>query len=80
MQVAGGNGGERGGGHGGRHGAIDAATLEYIQAMLRELRGMATGKRTEMLSYLIEMAYVEVSDLLRDAEASGDGKSGLNQK
>lgn len=62
------------------HSGADAATLEYIQAMLRELCGMATGKRAEMLSYLIEMAYVEVSDLLRDAQAAGDKPSGLNQK
>jgi len=44
----------------------EAETFEYIRAMLRELRGLAQGERAEMLSYLIEMAYVEVSDLLRD--------------
>ena len=72
MQVAGGNGDG--------HSETDAATFEYIQAMLRELCGMATGKRAEMLSYLIEMAYVEVSDLLRHAQAAGDEISGLDDK
>lgn len=47
-----------------------ADTLDYICAMLRELRVLAHGEGADMLSYLIEMAYVEASDLLR-ARAGG---------
>jgi hypothetical protein len=42
-----------------------ADTLDYIQAMLGQLRTMAQGERCDMLAYLIEMAYVEVSDIIR---------------
>lgn len=55
----------------GNGGRLNAESLEYIQAMLRELRSLAKGDRAEMLSYLIEMAYVEVSDLIRDERSSG---------
>jgi hypothetical protein len=44
--------------------------LEFSQAMLRELRDFAAGERDALLSYLVEMAYVEVSDLLREDHAS----------
>ncbi len=40
-------------------------TLDYMQAMLGQLRTMAEAERCDMLAYLIEMAYVEVSDILR---------------
>ncbi|MCT7375677.1 hypothetical protein [Chelativorans salis] len=40
-------------------------TLDYVQAMLGQLSVMARGERCDMLTYLIEMAYVEVSDILR---------------
>lgn len=40
-------------------------TLDYIQAMLGQLRTMAESERCDMLTYLIEMAYVEVSDIIR---------------
>jgi hypothetical protein len=39
--------------------------LQYIQSMLGQLRQMADAERCDMLSYLIEMAYVESSDILR---------------
>ena len=39
--------------------------LDYIQAMLRELREIAQAERCDMLTYLIEMAYVEASDIIR---------------
>jgi len=44
--------------------------LEFSQSMLRELRDFAAGERDTLLSYLVEMAYVEVSDLLREHHAS----------
>lgn len=40
-------------------------TLDYIQAMLAQLRTMADAERCEMLVYLIEMAYVEIGDIVR---------------
>lgn len=39
--------------------------LDYMQAMLGQLRTMAEAERCDMLAYLIEMAYVEVSDIVR---------------
>lgn len=44
--------------------------LEYSQSMLRELRDFAASERAALLAYLVEMAYVEVSDLLREDHAS----------
>ncbi len=40
-------------------------TLDYMQSMLGQLRTMALAERCDMLGYFIEMAYVEVSDILR---------------
>ena len=40
-------------------------TLDYIQAMLGQLRLMAEAERYDMLAYLIEMSYIEASDILR---------------
>jgi len=40
-------------------------TLDYLQSMLGQLRNMAEAERCDMLTYLIEMAYVEVSDIIR---------------
>ena len=40
-------------------------TLDYVQSMLGQLRTMADAERCDMLVYLIDMAYIEVSDILR---------------
>jgi hypothetical protein len=40
-------------------------TLDYMQSMLGQMRTMAEAERCDMLTYLIEMAYVEVSDIIR---------------
>jgi hypothetical protein len=40
-------------------------TLDYMQSMLGQMRTMAEAERCDMLSYLIEMACVEVSDIIR---------------
>ena len=40
-------------------------TLDYLQAMLRQLREMAEAEQCDMIAYLIEMAYIEVSDTIR---------------
>jgi len=39
--------------------------LDYLQSMLRELRTIAQAERCDMVAYMIEMAYVEVSDIIR---------------
>ncbi|MBE7186470.1 MAG: hypothetical protein INR68_18920 [Methylobacterium mesophilicum] len=39
--------------------------LDYIQTMLGQLRTMAEAERLDMLTYLIEMAYVEAGDIIR---------------
>ena len=38
--------------------------------MLGQLRTMAEAERCDMLAYLIEMAYVEASDIVRGARPS----------
>lgn len=42
-----------------------AETLDYMQSMLTQLRAMAEAERCAMLAYLIEMACVEVGDVIR---------------
>nr|WP_082376543.1 hypothetical protein [Ahrensia marina] len=39
--------------------------IRYIQAMLGELRVLAEAERCDMLTYMIEMAYIESSDIVR---------------
>lgn len=41
--------------------------LDYIQSMLGQLRQMAEVERCDMLAYLVEMAYIEASDIIRGA-------------
>ncbi|RST86272.1 hypothetical protein EJC49_11525 [Aquibium carbonis] len=41
------------------------ARLDYIHAMLGQLRGMAEMEKLDMLAYLIDMARVEVGEVLR---------------
>ena len=50
-------------------------TLYYIQSMLGQLRTMAEAERCDMLSYLVEMAYIEASDIVR-----GERPSRVNQQ
>jgi len=38
-------------------------TLEYIAAMLQELSAMARNQNLLFLTYLIEIAFIEVNDL-----------------
>ena len=49
--------------------------LDYMQSMLGELRTMAKAERHGLLAYLIEMAYLEASDIARgdrpDRDAPG---------
>lgn len=41
------------------------ARVEYIHAMLGQLRVMAEGEKHDMLAYLIDMARVEAGEILR---------------
>lgn len=38
--------------------------LQYIRSMLGQLRAMAEAERYDMLSYLVEMAYIEATDIM----------------
>lgn len=38
--------------------------IHYVRQMLGELRGVAEAEKADMLSYLIEMAFMEAGDLL----------------
>lgn len=40
-------------------------TLDYMQAMLGQMRIMAQAERCDLLAYMIEMAYLEISDIIR---------------
>jgi hypothetical protein len=65
-----------------RHSRIAAGsseTLDYLQSMLGQLRTLAEAERYDVLAYLIDMAYVEASDIARGVRPStirkdkGDG-------
>lgn len=38
--------------------------LQYIQVMLEELRKLAAAEQCDMLTYMIEMAYLECGDIV----------------
>lgn len=54
---------------------IDCERLEYVSSMLAELRRLSGGDQHPMLSYLIEMAYLEARNII-----DSDGKSGCSDK
>jgi hypothetical protein len=49
-----------------------------MQSMLGELRNMAKAERYHMLAYLVEIAYLEASDLARAERARGMAASDSN--
>jgi hypothetical protein len=49
-------------------------TLDYMQSMLAQLRTMAESERCDMLVYLIDMAYLEASDIIRGEGLSDAGE------
>ena len=51
-------------------------TLDYMQSMLGQLRTMAESERCDMLVYLIEMAYLEASDIIRGERPSRSANTG----
>ena len=52
--------------------------LDYMHAMLGELRSMAQSERCEMLAYLIGMAHAEATDLVRGEQAGKPSKRGAD--
>ena len=53
-------------------------TLDYMQSMLSQLRTMAESERCDMLVYLIDMAYLEASDMIRGERPSQIGERRQN--
>lgn len=51
--------------HGNYLRASERETLDYMMAMMRELREMAQGSRFPTISYFLEMAYTETFDVFR---------------
>jgi hypothetical protein len=49
-----------------------------MQSMLGELRIMAKAARYDVLAYLVEMAYLEASDIARAEHARGMAASDSN--
>jgi hypothetical protein len=46
-------------------------SLDYLQSMLGQLRNLAESEKYDVLTYLIDMAYLEASDILRGERALG---------
>jgi hypothetical protein len=55
-------------------------TLDYVQSMLGQLRMMAEVERCDMLAYLIEMAYIEASDIIRGERPARLRENSLTDK
>lgn len=47
--------------------AAKKARQDYIRSMTGELAIMAKAERLEFVAYLLDMAYVEISDVMRGA-------------
>jgi len=45
-------------------------TLDYLKSMLGQLRTMAEAEHYGLLAYLIDMAYIEASEMLRGERPS----------
>jgi len=59
---------------------FDGDNLDYLHAMLGELRALAEGGKQQMLAYLIDMAYIEAGDLIRARHTPAAEKSGIGKK
>jgi hypothetical protein len=51
-------------------------TLDYLHAMLGQMRAMADAEHYDVLAYLIEMAYIEASDIMRGERPAQKARSG----
>lgn len=45
--------------------------LEYMQSMIRELRDLSAPEKCDMVTYFLELAYIETCDEIRDIHAEG---------
>jgi hypothetical protein len=41
------------------------ATLDFLQSQVRELAQMAQANRLDLVGYFLDMAYTELSDIIR---------------
>ena len=48
----------------------NAERVRYVHEMLRELKGIADSEECKVLAHLLEMAYLESGDFLRDLHAA----------
>ena len=48
--------------------ALKRERLEFIRSMTKQLATMARAEKLDFVTYLLEMAYVEASDIVRDAK------------
>ncbi len=63
------------------HGVNRTSGLDYMQNMLRELRNLAEFERHDILAYMIEMAYIECSDVIRGTRPKRmEGSGGAETK
>jgi hypothetical protein len=44
--------------------------VDYVRSMLKQLQDMARDEGNDMLAYLIEMAHIEASDIVRRSRSS----------
>lgn len=56
----------------------NSETLDYLQSMLGQLRALAVAERYDMLSYLIDMAFLEASDIANGARPSATRRDQLD--
>lgn len=54
--------------------------LEFMRAMLGQLRRMASAQRLDMLAYLLEMALVEAGDALGKTDMGTKGGKGSAER
>ena len=47
-------------------------TLHYVHSMLGQLRGLSESGKYDLLTYLIDMAYIEAGDIIRGERPSFD--------
>lgn len=47
--------------------------LEYLQSITRELSFLAKGDRAYRIGYMLDMAYIEISDVLRGEQPISAG-------
>ncbi len=43
--------------------------LEYMQSMIRELRDLSAPQKCDMVTYFLELAYIETCDVIRTIHA-----------